>query len=111
MSTLIDLDAAHAGMVLAVTLSDQRGATLLPSGCVLSDSMLASLRTRGIERLTVASTVNASECPEPSNLVESTAETSREMIEARLAFLFRRSGDAMCPFRQILTKWRLREVP
>ena len=44
----IELAEATAGMTLAAAVLDERGSILLPKDAPLSDSMLASLRRRGL---------------------------------------------------------------
>lgn len=83
-SEQIDIGDASAGMLLAHDLKDSSGSVLLPAGASLSESNLASLRRRGIERIAV---VGAAEPVDPAAL-----QAERERKCARLVHLFRRSA-------------------
>jgi hypothetical protein len=86
-STEIDLDQAAAGMTLACALLDAHGGVLLPRDAALTDSMLASLRRRGVERCVVWADEDAEEI-DPAQLAR-----ERELRMRRLERLFRHSGD------------------
>jgi hypothetical protein len=86
-STEIDLDQASAGMTLASALLDAHGGVLLPRGAALTDSTLASLRRRGVERCVVWAEEDADEV-DPAQLAR-----ERELRMKRLERLFRHSGD------------------
>ena len=86
-STEIDLDQAAAGMTLASALLDAHGGVLLPRDAALTDSMLASLRRRGVERCVVWAQEEA-EPVDPAQLAR-----ERELRTQRLERLFRHSGD------------------
>ena len=77
----IFLDDAEAGMVLASALLDSHGGTLLPKGAELTESVLQSLRRRGVERLAIVD----------SGISEEELSKERERAEQRLAQLFRKS--------------------
>lgn len=83
-STEIDLDQAAAGMTLASALLDAHGGVLLPRDAALTDSMLASLRRRGVQRCVVWT----EEEIDPAQLAR-----ERELRMQRLERLFRHSGD------------------
>lgn len=78
----IHIDDARPDMVLAEHILDSRGEVLLPSGGVLSDSTLTSLRRRGIDFLHVVD--------DTVSLEELAAERERTMH--RLVSLFRKCG-------------------
>ena len=79
----IDLEQAVAGMTLAAALLDGHGGVLLPQDAALTDSTLAALRRRGVERCVVW----AEETVDP---VE--AERARAERLARLDYVFRHSA-------------------
>ena len=83
----IGLDQATAGMTLAAALLDAHGGVLLPRDAALTDSMLASLRRRGVQRCVVWAGEEAGEV-DPAQL-----ERERERRLQRLDRLFRHSGD------------------
>jgi hypothetical protein len=95
----IDLDDAVAGMVLCTEVLDQQGSVLLPKGALLTDSLLTSLRRRGIDSVHVVDDAVSEE-----QLAE-----ERERVRQRLARLFR-SGHterASGLLLQQLTEYRL----
>jgi len=73
----LDLAAAQVGMVLAADVVNVTGQTLAPVGMVITESLLAGLRKREIERLTV--------CP----LMD--ADTDAAALTERLEYLFRKA--------------------
>jgi hypothetical protein len=77
----IALDQAAAGMMLAQALLDANGNVLLPQDAALTDSTLASLRRRGIERCVIR-------CDVPDIDPEQLARERVRRME-RLAHLFR----------------------
>lgn len=77
---LIPVAEAEAGMVLADELLDDRGMMLLGRGVELNDAMIASLKRKQIEMVSITSG-NAPPPPDP------------HVIGQRLAYLFRRHGD------------------
>ena len=98
----VDLDDASAGMVLAVDVLDHQGSVLLPKGAALSDSLLTSMRRRGIDSVQV---VDDGVSPEQ-------LAAERERIAARLQQLFRKPGpgraDAL--LREQLAAYRMEAV-
>jgi hypothetical protein len=76
----IELDDASAGMVLSSVLLDAGGGTLLPKGAELTDSLLTSLRRRGIERIAIVD----------DRVSEAELSVERERASKRLAVLFRK---------------------
>ncbi len=86
-TTEIDLEQAAAGMTLASALLDAHGGVLLPQDAALTDSMLASLRRRGVQRCVVWAEEEAVEV-DPAQLAR-----ERERRMQRLERLFRHSGD------------------
>ncbi|CAN7456776.1 hypothetical protein LJR289_003009 [Pseudoduganella sp. LjRoot289] len=104
MSSLtIAMDEARAGMMLAEDLTDGHGTVLLPSGAVLSDSMLASLRRRGVESCAIA----APDAGDGDG--EDPAQASARALE-RLQRLFRHSAEteATGQLLQLLATYRAR---
>jgi hypothetical protein len=69
-ATVIPLELASAGMVLAEALLDAHGAMLLPQGSTLSESSLASLRRRAIASCSV---VAAAAAADPEQLARARA--------------------------------------
>ncbi|MEV4782582.1 hypothetical protein [Burkholderia sp. LMU1-1-1.1] len=86
-STEIDIDQAAAGMTLASALLDAHGGVLLPRDAALTDSMLASLRRRGVERCVVWAEEEAAAVDPAQRARE------RALRMQRLERLFRHSGD------------------
>jgi hypothetical protein len=79
----IDVDDAVAGMVLFRDVLDQRGAVLLQKDTELTDSLLTSLRRRGIDQVPVIDTA----------VDEAALAAERERVGQRLARLLRHCGD------------------
>jgi hypothetical protein len=77
----IDLDEAVAGTVLSREVLDGRGGVLLPQGTALTETLLNSLRRRGIDRVFV---VNEA-------ISEHVLRAERERVQQRLATLFRKA--------------------
>jgi hypothetical protein len=89
-TTEIELDHAAAGMTLAAALLDAHGGVLLPRDAALTDSMLASLRRRGVQRCVVWAADDAgADAVDPAQLAR-----EREQRMRRLDRLFRHSGEA-----------------
>jgi hypothetical protein len=80
----LDLDDAHAGMVLHDAVLDARGGVLLPRATTLTESMLTSLRRRGIDIIMVVDDA----------ISEEELRAERERQQKRLARLFRKTGNA-----------------
>lgn len=80
----LDLDDAQAGMVLSAGVLDHQGSVLLPAGAALTDSLLTSMRRRGIDSVQVVDDAISTH----------ELEAERERIAARLARLFRRPGQS-----------------
>ena len=80
----IALDQAEAGMQLAEALLDANGNVLLPQDAALTESTLASLRRRGIERCVIR-------CEVPDIDPEQLARELERRMQ-RLAHLFRHVG-------------------
>lgn len=101
----IDLDDAGAGMVLAEALTDGHGTVLLPEGAVLSDSMLASLRRRGVESCTIIAPADGGDGD--GGAAEDPALARARALE-RLQHLLRRSAetDATGQLLQLLATYR-----
>ena len=79
----IALDAAQAGMVLAVDLRDGHGNLLLPQGGVLTDAMLQALQRHGVVSLEIVG--------EAKEVVID--EAQQEAEKARLKHRFRLAGN------------------
>ena len=95
----VDIDDVEPGMVLSATLSDAHGGVLLPAGVELTESMLTSLRRRGVEAVTVINDKVSDE--------ELAAE--RQRLQERLDRLFRKNGavGANGVLRESIMKYRL----
>lgn len=77
------LDAVTPGTVLASSVTDARGAVLLPEGATLTESSLGSLERRGITHVTVRRTADA---VSPDETV-ARCEAARRRTEAVLQFV------------------------
>ncbi len=99
---IIDIDDAEPGMTLADVLKDAGGGTLLPSGAELTESMLTSLRRRGIEQVAVVD----------DKVSEEELAAERERAEQRLAQLFRKCADrnASIALRESILHYRMGEA-
>lgn len=76
------LDDAEVGMILAVAVHDHQCSVLLPAGAALTETLLISMRRRGIDSvLVVDDTVS------DDDLV-----AQRTRVAKRLAILFRHPG-------------------
>jgi hypothetical protein len=95
----LTLDQACPGMILAEDMRDAGGNLLLKSGTSLTESMLASLQRYTIGRFSVLG--------EEGDAVDDTA--ARELIEQRLAKLFRGCGEGVASrsLRDCLNQYRL----
>jgi hypothetical protein len=88
----IDLDQAAAGMTLAGALLDAHGGVLLPQDTALTDSMLASLRRRGVQRCVVWCAAALDPVEDVEALDPAWLARERERRQLRLARLFRHHG-------------------
>ena len=79
----LDLDDAEPGMILSNTLLDAHGGVLLPSGVELTESVLTSLRRRGIDQITVVN----------DRISEADLAIERARLQKGLDNLFRNSID------------------
>lgn len=79
----LDLDDVSVGMTLSDTLLDAHGGVLLPSGTVLTDSNITSLRRRGIDTVIVLN----------DEISAADLAIERERLQQRLDRLFRKSAD------------------
>lgn len=95
----LDLDDAVAGMVLAEAVLDAQGGVLLPHSTTLTDSLLTSLRRRGIDTVFVVD----------DNISEEELKAERERVQRRLEQLFRKCPDsgACGALRQNIAGYRL----
>jgi hypothetical protein len=80
----VEVDDAVAGMVLFRDVLDQRGAVLLQKDTELTDSLLTSLRRRGIDTVPVCDAA----------VDEAALAAERERVGQRLARLLRHCGDS-----------------
>jgi hypothetical protein len=80
----VDIDDVEPGMVLSATLSDAHGGVLLPAGVELTESILTSLRRRGIEEVTVIN----------DKISDAELAAERQRLQERLDRLFRKSSTA-----------------
>lgn len=77
----LDLDDAEVGMILSASVLDHQGSVLLPAGAALTDTLLTSMRRRGIDTVQVIDdTVSTQDL-----------DAERHRIAERLERLFRRS--------------------
>lgn len=97
----LDLDDVVAGMTLSEVLLDSHGDVLLPSGTVLTETTLSSLRRRGIDKLLVLS----------EDISEADLAAERERLQQRLDMLFRKCGKdgASGQLLQYVIEYRLGE--
>lgn len=105
--TPIDLDQAMAGMVLSEAVTDEKRGILLPRGAALTDAAIASLRRRGVQKLSVVG--DAARAVEDWAARERKEKEAQEQALARLHRLFRKSGDRP-PARMLfdcLSRYRL----
>jgi hypothetical protein len=79
----VEVDDAEAGMVLFRDVLDQRGAVLLQKDTKLTDSLLTSLRRRGVDSVPVLD----------DSVDEAVLAAERERVSQRLAQLLRHSGE------------------
>jgi hypothetical protein len=79
----VDVDDAAPGMVLFRDVLDQRGAVLLQKDTELTDSLLTSLRRRGIDSVPVVD----------DTVDEAALAAERACVGQRLARLLRQRGD------------------
>jgi hypothetical protein len=95
----VDLDDAEAGMVLAEAVLDAHGGTLLPGATTLTDSLLTSLRRRGIDKVFVVN----------NDISEEELKAEQERVQKRLEHLFRKCGadGASSALLQSITDYRL----
>lgn len=90
----IDVDDVQPDMTLAEPILDARGDVLLPSGAVLTESVLAGLQRRGIDHVIVVD----------NTITEEQLAAERERVKQRLDRLFRKcgtSGNASPLFRYV----------
>ncbi len=97
ISCEIGLDQAAVGMTLAAALLDDNGSVLLPQDAALTDSVLASLRRRGVQRCVVWADAAADESASDATdgaAGPTAAQLQREhqLRVLRLERLFRHSG-------------------
>ena len=95
-SHTVEVGKIEPGAVLAEAVTDRAGAVLLPAGSVLDAADIAALVRRGVSLVRVCS-------PDPAKLRE-----QREVLSARLDFLFRHAGDspvARSLYRSVLAYW------
>lgn len=97
----LDLDEAEAGMVLSEDVLDGKGGVLLPAKTELTESLLTSLRRRGIESVWVVN----------DDVSEEELRVERERVQQRLAHLFRkcRNDAASAVLLQHISAYRLGE--
>jgi len=95
----VDVDDAEAGMVLHEAVLDGHGTVLLPAATELTDSMLSSLRRRGVDHVLVVD----------DSISEEQREAERVRVQARLDKMFRhcRNKGASDLLLQRITEYRL----
>lgn len=95
----VDLDDAVAGEVLFEEIQDGQGGVLLPAQTALTDSLLTSLRRRGIDSICVVN----------NDISEEVLAAERERVQQRLTRLFRRCNaeNACKELQQHVTRYRM----
>lgn len=95
----LELDDALADMELFEDILDPQGSTLLPAGTMLTESMLTSLRRRGIDTI----------CVIDDSMSEAELEAERARVQQRLTILFRKcNAEHACKeLLQHVTDYRL----
>lgn len=95
----LPLEAVEPGMRTALPVADKSGRLLLPPGTELSESILASLRRREIEAVSIEVTVE-----DPAAV-----EQHRQQVQAQLDRLFRLAGEApeTMTLRQAVVRYRM----
>ncbi len=83
-SDQLALELAVSGMTLAAPLCDAKGDVLLPEGATLTDAMLAALRRRGIETLSVVVADHT------ASATAADMAAQHERMRQRIDYLFRR---------------------
>lgn len=103
-TTTTSLDAVEDGAVLAEPVCDDRGQLLLPGGTQLTESLVASLRKRGV--LTVV--VSAAPAP-PGPAMDPVARQAR--VDGRMKHLFRHalSTGHVNPLLHMVSRYRLED--
>jgi hypothetical protein len=98
------LDAIEDAAVLAEPVCDDHGQLLLPAGTQLTDSLVASLRKRGVQTVVVAA---APVPPEPA--MDPLARQAR--VDARMKHLFRHalSTGHVNPLLHMVSRYRLED--
>lgn len=95
MTGLLSIDAACAGMVLGAAVTGTNGNTLLAQGSVLTDSLLASLRQRGITHIQITHsqiTQGQIDGASPDGGPAIAEKPTEATITARIAFIFRHTN-------------------
>jgi hypothetical protein len=82
-ASAINIDQAISGMALSEAIRDHNGDVLLLGGAVLTDAAIASLRRRGVARISVVGEA----------ISAAMLEASREQMQARLNQLFRLNNE------------------
>lgn len=102
------LEAITGAPVLAAPVCDRGGQVLLPAGAQLTDSLVASLRRRGVETVVIVSTdVPAQQEP----TMDLQAQQAR--VDARMQRLFRhalRTGHVN-PLLHMVSRYRMEDLP
>jgi len=95
----LDLDDIEPGMILSTALFDAHGGILLPVGVELTESIVTSLRRRGIDQVTVKN----------DKISEGDRAIERERLQLRLAKLFRNCADkgASNSLRESIMRYRM----
>lgn len=98
----VDLDEAEAGMTLIEPVRDGKGDILLPTGTVLTEMSLKSLRRRGIDFIVIVNDA----------ISEEERQHERERIQKRLNSLFRKNktGDIAEMLLQTVLAYRMGDV-
>jgi len=103
-NTTMPLDAVTDAAVLAEPVCDDSGQLLLPAGTTLTESLVASLRRRGVETVVIA---GPQAQPEPA--MDMLARQAR--VDGRMKSLFRhalRTGHVN-PLLHMVSRYRLED--
>lgn len=99
----LPLDQVSPGMQLVTAVRDDHEVILLAAACVLTEAQIAALRQHGISQVTVA---------EADTLSDPEREARRAAMRARMAHLFRHTGEmeANRLLQEIMLDYRLEQA-
>ena len=95
------LDAVPDAAVLAEAVCDERGQVLLPAGARLSESMVASLRRRGVQTVVLA----------PPAVPTMDLQARQAQVDTRMKRLFRHSlrTGQVNPLLHMVSRYRMED--